>query len=140
MATAPQNRRKTGVKNAEKGQFKPGQSGNPGGRPKTATFAEEVRHFLREQDDAGTERLRTLLEKLCEEDPKAALQFLCSYAFGKPAERLDVSATGKGRFLASIVVSSLIRSQRQPLWQKTGASERPKPLCGFASLLFKPTL
>lgn len=96
MATAPQNRRKTGVKNAEKGQFKPGQSGNPGGRPKTSTFAEEVRHFLRETDGEGIERIYGLLERLCEDDPKAALAFLCSYAFGKPAERLDVSATVAG--------------------------------------------
>lgn len=94
---SPQNRRKTGpVKNAEKGQFKPGQSGNPGGRPKTATFAEEVRHFLRETNGEGTERIRSLLERLCDDDPKAALAFLCSYAFGKPAERLDVSATVAG--------------------------------------------
>jgi hypothetical protein len=63
---------------------------------KSSTFAEEIRNFLREQNGAGTERLRALLEQLCMEDPKAALQFLCSYAFGKPAERLDISTTVAG--------------------------------------------
>ena len=36
------------------------------------------------------------MEGLCEDDPKAARAFLWSYAFGKPAERLDVSAAVAG--------------------------------------------
>ena len=62
-------------------QFKPGQSGNPGGRPKTAAFAEEVRQFLGEKNGSKT-RLRQILESLQKNDPKILLQ----YAYGKPVD------------------------------------------------------
>lgn len=42
----PQNRRKTGVPNSEATQWKPGQSGNPGGRPKSAPLSQACRELL----------------------------------------------------------------------------------------------
>src|SRR5215472_1044252 len=42
----PQNRRMTGVPGGEATQFKPGQSGNPGGRPKRKRITEALEKVL----------------------------------------------------------------------------------------------
>jgi hypothetical protein len=50
-------------------------------------------------DGTGTntkDRLRDLLERFCDEDPKAAFQSLAAYAFGKPVERSEASDTVAG--------------------------------------------
>lgn len=65
--------------------FKPGQSGNPGGRPRTAKFAEAVRDFLDEKTGSKT-RLRQLLEHLLKHDPKILLY----YAYGKPTDTVEM--------------------------------------------------
>jgi hypothetical protein len=82
-SSSPHNRAKTG---SERTQFKPGQSGNPGGRPKTAQFREEVCNFLSEKIHGKT-RLRALLEKLFSHKPEVLLH----YAYGKPVERMELS-------------------------------------------------
>ena len=50
MKRTPENRRKTGapepVSNSEATRWKPGQSGNPGGRPKTAPLSHACREVL----------------------------------------------------------------------------------------------
>jgi hypothetical protein len=76
--------------------FKPGQSGNPGGRPKgTANLAALVQRFLSRNHPQGEEfaklterrsrkltRLEVLLIRLEKEDPRTLL----AYGFGKPVE------------------------------------------------------
>ena len=60
-----------------------GTTPNPGGRPKTAAFAEEVREFLKEK--IGKEekpRVREILERLAKTKPEVLLH----YAHGKPVE------------------------------------------------------
>lgn len=83
-----QNRGNNSAKKVPSGlrPFKPGQSGNPGGRPKVAKFAEEVRKFLREKV-GGKTRLRAVLEDLQKHDPEVLLQ----YAFGKPVLSVDLN-------------------------------------------------
>ena len=76
--------------NTGRTQFKPGQSGNPGGRPKTAEFSDEVRRFLREKS-AGKTRLRQILETLQKNDPKILLH----YAYGKPVEAVEMQVESK---------------------------------------------
>jgi Family of unknown function (DUF5681) len=68
-------------------QFKPGQSGNPGGRPKTAKLAELIRQFL-DEETGGKTRLRQILEWLHKHKPEVLLH----YAYGKPlsGEQIEV--------------------------------------------------
>ena len=68
--------------------FRPGRSGNPGGRPKTATFAAEVRQFLQENvSHTDKPRLRRLLERLEIRKPEILLYFAC----GKPTECVELT-------------------------------------------------
>ena len=71
------------VKNWQKTAFKKGQCANPGGRPKTAAFAEEVREFLKEKIGKDEKpRVREILERLAKTKPEVLLH----YAHGKPVE------------------------------------------------------
>ncbi|HEV2328790.1 MAG TPA: hypothetical protein VGY56_08395 [Verrucomicrobiae bacterium] len=60
-------------------------------------FCAEIRDFLREpvrtEDGQTKPRLYALLDRVCEKDPKAAIQLLGAYAFSKPAHRLEISIT-----------------------------------------------
>ena len=75
--------------NAERGRpFKPGQSGNPGGRPK---MPEEMRQILRE---AGPELARKLLTYTEHSNPKIAMWAITEAldrAYGKPVQAQDIS-------------------------------------------------
>ena len=68
--------------------FKPGQSGNPGGRPK---MPEEMRQILRE---AGPELARKLLAYTEHSNPKIAMWAITEAldrAYGKPVQAQDIS-------------------------------------------------
>jgi hypothetical protein len=84
---AAQNSGKTGRRGRP---FKPGQSGNPGGRPKTAKFAEAVREYLAETT-GGKTRLRQILEWLHKHKP----EILLYYAYGKPTDTVEMEVKEK---------------------------------------------
>ena len=68
--------------------FKPGQSGNPGGRPK---MPEEMRQILRE---AGPELARKLLAYTEHSNPKIAMWAITEAldrGYGKPVQAQDIS-------------------------------------------------
>lgn len=70
------------------GTFKPGQSGNPGGRPKEAA---EVKALAREYGPEAIEKLVALMRA---DDPrvsKAAADSLLDRGYGKPAQSLEHS-------------------------------------------------
>ena len=78
---------------AERGrQFKPGQSGNPGGRPK---MPEEMRQILRA---AGAELARKLLAYTEHSNPKIAMWAITEAldrAYGKPEVMSKVEMSGQ---------------------------------------------
>ena len=81
----PENRPKTGG-----GRFKPGQSGNRGGRPKLTLRALEVRALCREASARVVERLTELLE---DPDPSVVLKVaaeILNRAWGSPGTEADV--------------------------------------------------
>ena len=99
----PESRQKTGFRgpNPEVGkatQFKPGQSGNPGGRPR-AIISYWLRHELEaldpETQQAVAQRLvRVLVDKALAGDVRA-IQVIAERMEGKPMQREDTDPAAK---------------------------------------------
>ncbi len=70
--------------------FKKGQSGNPGGRPKTAKLAELIRQYL-DEETGGKTRLRQILEWLHKHKPEVLLH----YAYGRPLNGEEIEVEEK---------------------------------------------
>ena len=96
--TTPQNRRKTGarVPNGKATQFKPGQSGNPGGRPKLAPLSNACRDVLAKPvpDDPENRTYaqviaQTLADKAVGGDLQAARE-IADRAEGRPRQSLEI--------------------------------------------------
>jgi hypothetical protein len=102
MSTStPENRRKTGkqIPGSEVTRFKPGQSGNPGGRPKTAPLSQACRELLadsvpndREGRTYAQAIAQTLGEKALAGDIRAA-QELADRAEGKARQSIEIEHT-----------------------------------------------
>ncbi len=78
------------VDRSKDGRFVPGQSGNPGGRPKTLA---RVQNLAREYTETSIKVLGEIME---DEDERgatriAAIQVLLDRGWGKPLQRVDVS-------------------------------------------------
>jgi hypothetical protein len=80
------------VKNLAPYQFKPGQSGNPGGRPKRDLAAEIARAIF--ERDAEAIRC-TFTAELRKGNPKV-FTALADRAYGKPRQSLDFAADTGG--------------------------------------------
>ena len=100
-AGTPENRRKTGrvVPGGEATQFRPGQSGNPGGRPKTAPLSHACRDLLSRNipnDPQGRTYAEAIAEALVEKavagDIRAA-QELADRAEGRARQSIEIEHT-----------------------------------------------
>lgn len=91
--------------------FEPNNRANPGGRPNTADFAKEIRAFLHEKVQ-GKERLRSLLLRIAQRDPKVLLY----YAFGKPQETINVQNPDGSALQSQVLVlmAQALANQEQP--------------------------
>lgn len=70
--------------------FKPGQSGNPGGRPAARReFRERCREIM-EAEGGGWDILETMLRGSAQ-DRRFAVELLAAYGYGKPKQGLEVS-------------------------------------------------
>jgi hypothetical protein len=68
-------------------QFRPGQSGNPGGRPKDTEF----RRILRERSPEAVEELFRIARTGKREANKLkAIEIILAYGYGKPAIAVDL--------------------------------------------------
>lgn len=68
-------------------QFKPGQSGNPGGRPK-----DSIKSLARERSEDAFNRITHLMEKSRSERIQLmAAEIILAYAWGKPAQEIAVN-------------------------------------------------
>jgi hypothetical protein len=97
---SPENRRKTGaetpIKENQDTRWKPGQSGNPGGRPKTAPLSYACRELLASPVPGDSEGrtyaqkiAATLAEKAIAGNIRAA-QEIADRAEGKPRQSLEI--------------------------------------------------
>ena len=100
-AATPVLRRKTGsvVPGGEATQFRPGQSGNPGGRPKTAPLSRACRDLLARtipSDPKGRTYAEAIAEALAEKavagDIRAA-QELADRAEGRARQSIEIEHT-----------------------------------------------
>ena len=90
-----ENRKKTG-----KNLFKPGQSGNPGGRPKVAKeFKEKCRAFM---EGGGWEKLQSIALNNRSRDQFKALEMICFYAYGKPTQDIELGGEGLIKIINNI--------------------------------------
>ncbi len=99
----PQNRRKTGAGRGgtvppPEHRFKPGQSGNPGGRPKTKLLTQAYRELLEQVDP---KERKTLAQKLARKAVQqalkgnlAALKEITDRTEGKSVQPLSHSGLG----------------------------------------------
>ena len=99
----PQNRRRTGVARGgtvppPEHRFKPGQSGNPGGRPKTKLITQAYRELLEQLDPKKRKTLAEILaRKAIQQALKgnlAALKEITDRTEGKSVQPLSHSGLG----------------------------------------------
>jgi len=82
--------------NIVKHQYKPGQSGNPAGRPKMPDLSEAIAKILNEEKDGKTALdaiLAALRAKAAKGDVRAA-QELLDRGYGRAKQSIDVSGEG----------------------------------------------
>ena len=74
--------------------WKPGQTGNPNGRPKIAEeFRDNCRTFMAE---GGWEKLKDIVEDKKNKDRFRALELIMGYAYGRPKQGVELSGEGGG--------------------------------------------
>ena len=86
----PENRPQTG-------RFQPGQSGNPGGRPRLTPKALEVRAACRAASARAVERLIELIEDPAPTVALKAVAEILRRAWGDPGSEADVRRTDADR-------------------------------------------
>jgi len=78
--------------------WKPGQSGNPSGRPKRQPIIDELRKVLDQGTDVPGEtvadRLAALLVKHASKGNGQFMKLILEYVAGKPTEHIDVQGGG----------------------------------------------
>jgi hypothetical protein len=123
----PENRRKTGktIQGGEATRFKPGQSGNPGGRPKTAPLSQACRELLARPvpDDVKGRTYaeaiaESLAEKALEGDIRAA-QELGDRAEGRARQSIEVQNTALAEAFERMTSEELevyAREGKLPSW------------------------
>lgn len=75
------------------GTFKPGKSGNPGGRPKEAA---EVKALAQEYGAEAIDKLVALLRGEDDRVAKAAADSLLDRGFGKPGQAVEMTGADGG--------------------------------------------
>jgi Family of unknown function (DUF5681) len=110
------NAKKPRGKPFEKGNqvgFKPGVSGNPGGRPKSRALSEELRARLQQQYPGRGETTygRLVAEKLVDlaiDGEIAAIREIFDRIEGKPRQAIDLTADEQRRKLVENAIAALM--------------------------------
>jgi Family of unknown function (DUF5681) len=85
--------------NIVKHQFKPGESGNPKGRPKLPKIDEEIADVLSQTDSDGNTKVKLILERVAEialnskrgAAATAAAKELLDRAYGKSTQKVELA-------------------------------------------------
>ena len=85
----------------EDGQWKPGQSGNPGGRPKGLSITAEIRRLLGETPNAKEDLAKAILEQ-AKGGNAAALKEVLARIDGPVPVAINVSQLSNEQLLAAL--------------------------------------
>ena len=85
----------------ESTRFKPGQSGNPGGRPKKKHVTEALLAAIGDDPVLLAKAARALLKRMAKGDTNAAV-FVRDTVDGKPAQTVQVSGTEGSAILVAL--------------------------------------
>ena len=98
MNNKPEN---TGESRNEKGQFKPGYSGNPDGKPEgSLSITTEIKKKLKEIPEGQQKTylellINKIMHKAIVEGDQTTLKAIWNYIDGLPRESIDVTSDGK---------------------------------------------
>lgn len=109
---------------ASRGSFKPGQSGNPGGRPKIAKIIEAATG--KSVSDSSADVLKMLYEAALKGDVKAAELFLVR-ALGKPKETVEISTFTDEEIAEEIEIIAREKLRSMPLEERLRLVADPAP-------------
>jgi hypothetical protein len=77
------------------GKWKPGQSGNPNGRPCKTVEQEALDKFRAHFRNGNFETILTALQKQANKGNVRAIQLVFDYLVGKPAQAIDLQSSGE---------------------------------------------
>ena len=91
--------------------FKPGQSGNPSGRPTaTADFRKRCREVM-EASGGGWDRAIEFRRSHNRREVQWAIEFLAAHAYGRPSQRPEVEPPQKFHIVVDLVEPRLSDSE-----------------------------
>jgi hypothetical protein len=101
-----ENTPKTGNKRrGNRTSWQPGQTGNPGGRPRKTPEAREIEEPARSKSKAAIQRLASIVRTGKDSDAIRASEALLDRGFGRPQQSIEHSASGKGGFTLNVKVA-----------------------------------
>ncbi len=131
---APQNRRKTGagcggIVPPVEYRFKPGQSGNPGGRPKSKLVTQAYQELLEEVDrKSGKTFAQIIAEKVIREalnNNLAAVKEITDRTEGKAAQAVVVGGAGGGPPTMRVIIWDVSKGPPKEIMEPQSAGLTP---------------
>jgi len=105
--------------------FKPGQSGNPGGRPAVVReFRERCREFMTAE---GWEHLKEIARAKRHRDRYRALELIAAYAFGKPTNKIELSGPDDSPLFSLSTQQLLVMAQKILAEMQAGPAQPGEP-------------
>ena len=86
------------------GKFKPGQSGNPGGRPADSPEVAKAKELLRKLCPKAAEVVERCLKSKKFGEQRWAAETILGYGIGKPAQAVEFSDKGNEQLAAILEI------------------------------------